>query len=215
VTRNAEAIVMSLPGYTDDDRIEQAPPELKSLLKSVRLLHTRLAMSSLLTNPDSASFGSRRATPVYKVFDRMVRLSNEQALQKKITLRMTGSSYSQPKCYDSFETIPLVLIDNAIKYSCEGRSVEVHVTDSVGAGVSVSVHSFGPVVPVEYQERIFERAVRAPSAKTFASKGSGLGLYFAAIVAQAHGFKISYLGSSDARDPSMGNNTFFFMVGDS
>jgi K+-sensing histidine kinase KdpD len=211
VTRNAEAIVMSLPGYSDDDKIENAPAELKSLLKSVRLLQTRLVMSSLLANPESASYGNKRSTPVYRVFDRMVRLFSEQAARKRVGIAMAGASYGQPPCFDSFETIPLVLIDNAIKYASEGTSIEVNVRDTP-QGTSVFVRSHGPIVPEAERTRIFERGYRTAAAQSFAAAGAGLGLHLSKIVAAAHGFEISYSCSPAGSSLGYGHNLFSFVV---
>jgi K+-sensing histidine kinase KdpD len=192
VFRNAEAIVASLPGADDYDRIEGAPGPLKALLKSVNLLSSRLRLASLAANPESASYGQRRGTPVYRVFHLMVRLFEQEATRKGIDLRMTGSSYNAPMLYDSFETIPLVLIDNAIKYSISTRDITVRVDDLGTGGCRACVESWGPIVPESQQELIFSRGFRSPNAVRVASSGSGLGLYIARIAAIANGCALSY-----------------------
>jgi len=211
VTRNAEAIIAAQSGTTDDDKIENAPPPLKSLLKSVKLLLSRLSMSSIVTNPDSVSHGRKRNTHIYKLFDRMVRLFLELAAQKNITIRMTGNSYSKFMCYDSFESIPLVLIDNAVKYSLQGSKVLVKVNDDDKKTV-VSVSSYGPVVPEKMRDNIFKKGFRTPGASYQASSGSGLGLYIADMVAKAHGFEIHYKCMDIDETKGMGTNIFCFEI---
>ena len=211
VTRNAEAVVSQYPGDTDDDKIESAPPPIKSLLKSVGLLHGRLTASSIIANPAAAAYGQKHPTPVYRLFHRMVRLFEEEAARKHIAVRMAGSSYSRPKCYDSFEVIPLVLIHNAVKYSVDGQEIVVRVDDVRAAAVRVEVSSYGPVVPKEMRESIFQKGVRTPEAISFAGSGSGLGLYIADIIARAHNFRIEY--DSMPPDPrNHGLNVFRFVA---
>lgn len=211
VTRNAESIVAGLPGASDDEKIEGAAPGLKSLLKSVRLLQTRLSMSSLLANPESARYGNKRSTPIYKLCHRMTMLFREEAAGREVTLRMQGTSHAQRQCYDSFETIPLVLIDNAIKYSVRGSVVDVRVQDCP-SGTRVSVESYGPTISSDEQEEIFDKGYRTASARQFASGGSGLGLYLATIVARAHGFEIEYTQQATGVDSRYGSNVFTFVV---
>jgi signal transduction histidine kinase len=77
------------------------------------------------------------------------------------------------------------LIDNAVKYSPEGGTVYVRVQASNGAA-RISVSDEGPGIPHEQQARIFEKFGRAEVAG--ASKpGTGLGLFIARSIAEAHG----------------------------
>jgi K+-sensing histidine kinase KdpD len=207
VTRNAEGIIATLPGETDEERIENAPSELKALLKSVQLLHTRLSASSILANPEAASHGQKHPTPIHKVCFKMVRLFEELAAKRKVRIRMTGTSFSTPRCYDSFETIPLVLIDNAVKYSDEGGEIIVAVKDAPNH-VALKVESHGPIIHESMWKAIFERGVRGPNSHRLVSRGSGLGLYIAGIVAAAHGCEIRYECLSVDRNGKTGKNAF-------
>ena len=74
------------------------------------------------------------------------------------------------------------LIDNAAKYSSEGGEVEVRASATDG-GVEVSVRDAGPGIPSEAQARIFEKFGRADTAMP----GTGLGLFIARAIAEAHG----------------------------
>jgi len=207
VTRNAEAIVATLPGDSDEEKIEGAPNELKALLKSVELLHSRLSASSILANPEAASHGQKRPTPVHKICFRLVRLFQELAIKRRLKIKMIGDSYAKPNCYDSFSTIPLILIDNAVKYSDENQEIVVTVKDREQC-VFLEVASRGPLVPADMRQAIFERGIRGPNSSRIASQGSGLGLYIAGVVAKAHGFDIEYHCSSNRMDDTSGLNMF-------
>jgi K+-sensing histidine kinase KdpD len=211
ITRNAEALIRTLPGETDDERIECAAPPLKSLLKSVELLHARLAMSSIAANPEAASHGRQHPTPIYRVFHRMVRLFEEIAHSSGKLIRMDGSSFSSPMAFDSFDVLAIVLVDNAVKY-CDRNGQVVVAAQDVTDGVEVSVSNPGVLVPNQERERIFNKGYRAGPAAGLASSGSGLGLYIANLIAQAHGFKIRYDGSPNPSNGKAGINTFSFVV---
>lgn len=211
VFRNAEALIAQVPGATDDEKIENASPSLKSLYKSVSLLNTRLNMSSFVSNPQAASFGNKRPIPVYRIMDKMARLFEETAAAKNVKIHMSGTSFNKVLCYDSFETLALVLVDNAVKYSKPAESVNIIVVDS-GRGVRVGVESRGLVIPVEEREQIFERGYRTTAAKKTASSGSGLGLYIAKIIADAHDTKIQYEARNLGSKGDFGTNVFFFYM---
>ena len=89
-----------------------------------------------------------------------------------------------PICGDEARLRQLLrnLIDNAVKYSPADEKVEVRATASDGA-VRVAVSDAGPGIPQEHHARIFEKFGRADDAKL----GTGLGLFIARSIAEAHG----------------------------
>jgi signal transduction histidine kinase len=92
------------------------------------------------------------------------------------------------------------LIDNAVKYSSAGGEVEVAAAAEDGA-VVVSVSDHGPGIPREHQKLIFEKFGRAGVAGK-AKPGTGLGLFIARSIAEAHG------GSLDVRSTPRQGATF-------
>jgi two-component system, OmpR family, sensor histidine kinase MprB len=76
------------------------------------------------------------------------------------------------------------LLDNAAKWSPEGGTVEVTVRDG-----TVTVRDYGPGIPDEDLDRVFDRFYRAPSARGLS--GSGLGLAIVRDVAEAHGGRVA------------------------
>ena len=82
------------------------------------------------------------------------------------------------------------LLDNAIKYSDEGGSVEIGATEDDGR-VVIEVRDHGIGIPTKDLERIFERFYRVDKARSRATGGTGLGLSIVRHVAQAHGGDVS------------------------
>lgn len=76
-------------------------------------------------------------------------------------------------------------LDNACKYSDAGSAITFRA-ERTGDEALLSVHSFGPVIPAQDRERIFERYYRS-SASAERASGTGIGLSIAKRVALAHG----------------------------
>ena len=76
------------------------------------------------------------------------------------------------------------LIDNAIKYSPAGDEVEVRAYSEAGR-VLVAIRDHGPGIAPEDQRLIFEKFGRVTSGNT--RPGTGLGLFIARSIAEAHG----------------------------
>jgi signal transduction histidine kinase len=77
------------------------------------------------------------------------------------------------------------LIENAVKYSPEGGEVRVSAAAANGA-VRIAVRDDGPGIPRDQQGRIFEKFGRA-DVEGGSKPGSGLGLFIARSIAEAHG----------------------------
>jgi heavy metal sensor kinase len=80
-----------------------------------------------------------------------------------------------------------ILLDNALDHTPAGGKVTVSVVRSNGT-VDLSVRDTGEGIPSAALPHIFERFYRAD--KSRGSKGAGLGLSIAQVIAQAHGTEI-------------------------
>jgi signal transduction histidine kinase len=76
------------------------------------------------------------------------------------------------------------LLDNAIKYSPKGGRVSISAASGPG-GASLTVADNGPGIPADKRAAMLDRFVRLD--QTSAKQGFGLGLSFAAAVAEWHG----------------------------
>ena len=84
------------------------------------------------------------------------------------------------------------LVDNAIKYTPAGGTVDVSVAAEQGA-MSVTIEDSGPGIPAEERERVFDRFYRVPGSE---AAGSGLGLAIIKAIAERHGATL-VLGESE------------------
>ena len=83
------------------------------------------------------------------------------------------------------------LLDNAIKYSGAGETVEIGACTTSTNGLRSSVRDHGIGIPTRDLERIFERFYRVDRARSRDTGGTGLGLAIVRHVAQAHGGEVT------------------------
>lgn len=76
---------------------------------------------------------------------------------------------------DMLEELLYNLCDNAIRYNNEGGSVLVSVKKE-SKSVILSVQDTGIGIPIEHQERVFERFYRVDKSRSKSTGGTGLGL---------------------------------------
>jgi two-component system OmpR family sensor kinase len=84
------------------------------------------------------------------------------------------------------------LVDNAVKYTPAGGTVDVSVRNVAG-GVVLSVEDSGPGIAPEERERVFDRFYRIAGSE---AAGSGLGLAIIKSIAERHGARLA-LGQSE------------------
>ncbi|HEY90079.1 MAG TPA: PAS domain S-box protein [Thermoflexia bacterium] len=81
------------------------------------------------------------------------------------------------------------LISNAIKYSPQGGEVWIRGR-ATPAEVTLAVKDSGVGIPLDEQERIFERFYRVEVPEARGVSGTGLGLYLVRAIVRAHGGRI-------------------------
>jgi signal transduction histidine kinase len=82
----------------------------------------------------------------------------------------------------------LILLDNAMKYTAAGGSIEVATSRGAG-GLVFSVRDTGQGIDPNDLPHVFERFYRADKSRS-GSNGTGLGLSIAQSIAQMHGGRI-------------------------
>lgn len=112
------------------------------------------------------------------------------AARKKQTIVLETESGQVEGNLDDLGILVRNLLDNALRYGCEGGRVEIACHADAGAGtVALTVRDDGPGVAEEERERIFERFFRGSNGN--GERGSGIGLSLVARIARVHGATLS------------------------
>jgi len=77
------------------------------------------------------------------------------------------------------------LVENAMKYSPSGSHTRIEAYSTTD-GVRLEVRDQGQGIPEHLREQVFEKFVRHPKGELAAHSGSGIGLAFCRVVAEAH-----------------------------
>jgi two-component system phosphate regulon sensor histidine kinase PhoR len=114
-----------------------------------------------------------------------------QAEQKSISLRFETPAQTQlAECDpDAIHQVMLNLLDNAVKFSHRGGSVEVSIQPG-DKFMKVSVNDHGIGIPSAELPRLFERFYRVDKARSRELGGTGLGLAIVKHIVEAHGGKV-------------------------
>jgi signal transduction histidine kinase len=82
------------------------------------------------------------------------------------------------------------LLDNAVKYSGEARSINVKLAHQ-GGYVTIAVSDFGIGIAAHEREKVFEKFYRVSTGLVHDVKGSGLGLSIVKHIVEAHQGKVA------------------------
>ena len=168
-------------------------------------------MIDIFVNPQSISYGTKKSIDIYKLFDKLSKLFRHKAKKqnKRIEIRKEGGYVPNSMCYESIELIPIILLDNAIKYSTKGSEIGVTLSSSQGL-TTVSISSYGIPVPIEERDSLFTKFFRGSNATRSSANGLGVGLWIVKKVLEAHSSIIFYHTTSI--NSSNGTNTFEFSI---
>jgi heavy metal sensor kinase len=111
------------------------------------------------------------------------KLARSQCIEFKNSL--PSGSISIQADSDALRRAVLILIDNAVKYTPSGGTVQVAVTEEGGFAV-VSVTDSGIGIAKEDITHVFDRFWRADKVRSRGQGGAGLGLSIATWIAEAH-----------------------------
>ena len=168
----------------------QAERYLKIIAKHAQRLNA--IIDDLLSLSRLEEIGERRAIlfekmAVKPVLETAVQLSAIKAEQKKMAIKLSCDEDVAAKINAPLLEQALVnLVDNAVKYSDEGSTVEIAVARDEKE-IAIAVRDAGCGIPQEHLGRIFERFYVVDKSRSRKLGGTGLGLAIVKHIAQVHG----------------------------
>lgn len=203
-----------------DAFISMASHELRNPLTALRLqttlLHRQLAKQDMLVSVPALASIETQIGKIARLVEELLDVSKIQAgkleyrqemVDLDMLLRETVEAVQQA-CpshtiilrgtthavrvgdRDRLEQVFTNLLNNAIKYSPDAKTVEVDL-DASPEAVTISVRDHGFGIPRGQCEKIFERFYRVTDSRQKAIPGLGMGLYIVAEIVKHHGGTIA------------------------
>jgi signal transduction histidine kinase len=119
-------------------------------------------------------------------------LFSAQAAEKNVQLNLKAEADLPEVLVDPqrFQQVVGNLIDNALRYTPEGSSIDLAIQGH-NKSVILSVADSGPGIPKDELPHVFDRFWRSEKSRTRSTGGAGLGLSIARRLVEAQGGKIS------------------------
>ena len=111
---------------------------------------------------------------------------SSSAEERNVSISVSGAGFSVTGVRRLLQEVVYNLCDNAIKYNVPGGRVEIHAEND-----RLTVRDTGIGIPMEHQDRIFERFYRVDKSHSKATGGTGLGLSIVKHAAAYHNAKIT------------------------
>lgn len=175
----SERLIYELDVFDGSD-IKPIDYYTRQLHATSQLISIRLSTYDLSITNDFSSYERRGLIAIYKKFDKVKRLLEEQARKKDINIIFSGESHSTCEANDIIELVPYLLLDNAIKYSMWGKNIFVNFEDGIGHLI-VTVKSFSHRPNVKDLPHLRERGYRSKE-NSQGITGKGIGLYLADLI---------------------------------
>ncbi len=116
---------------------------------------------------------------------------------KRITIKKNLQTFTMKGNQESIVDLLVILLDNAIKYSSDNKTVEIATRSSSSVGI-IEIRDHGIGISPNDIKHIFERFYRSDTARTKSGKnGYGLGLSIAKKIVEIHKGQISASSETD------------------
>ena len=157
--------------------------------QSNRLIH--LVENVLSVSKMTASIEVLKKVDVNEVIKRIIPMFTEQYKTRKFVQKLNSNLPLGRLDEDKFQQILTNLIDNAAKYSTDGKTVTIS-TELVENFVEIKITDEGVGIKKEDFDKVFKKFSRLENHLTSTTQGNGLGLYITKQLVENMGGQISF-----------------------
>jgi len=145
---------------------------------------------------------------VCKIAKAVIARHKDRIAEKKIELSLQHPKCKLPEVMIDVEKMELAinnLIENAVRYTASGGKIIVSLKKTDDK-IEFSIKDSGIGIPRDQQKRVFEKFFRGSNAVKIETEGTGLGLFIAKNIIEAHGGRI-WFESEEKK-----GTTFYFSI---
>jgi len=166
----------------DEEKVKQYYERMLLECKSMERLVGDLMILSKMQNPDFAI--QKEPVNLVQVFDDIIRSAGAMAEKKNIRIEITKDKpvIMMLGDYDRLRQMFMIILDNAIKFSDENKSVYINISNE--DKIKVSIRDEGIGIAENELGNIFEKFYKSSLRQN--ASGSGLGLAIAKQIALKH-----------------------------
>ena len=157
--------------------------------QSNRLIH--LVENVLSVSKMNASSEVLKKVDVNEVIKRIIPMFTEQYKTRKFVQKLNSNLPPARLDEDKFQQILTNLIDNAAKYSTDGKTVTIS-TELSENFVEIKITDEGVGIKQEDFDKVFKKFSRLENHLTSTTQGNGLGLYITKQLVENMGGQISF-----------------------
>lgn len=167
----------------ENSREECVRQAAQSVFYTSGMISARLAYMDIELNPSALENQTTVRAGIYKKFDKAKRILIEESRAKDVNIVLSGESHVEIEVLPIFELLPFVLLENGIKYSPVGQSVDVGFEFVLGRQF-VTISSKGPDVDEGELQKLCDRRFRGSNVSSM--PGEGLGLFLVKRICDYH-----------------------------
>ncbi len=147
---------------------------------------------SFRLNPNYFKSADRDYRNIHGKFHKSFLSFKRRMKEKSLTYKLNCDVNCLVKVYPVIDTLPYLLIDNAIKYSHKDGHITTDILD-LGNYIQIVVENFGPEVYENEHEFIFNKDYRGKNAIIVNPIGNGLGLNIVKSICDLHNGTVKVL----------------------
>ncbi len=187
-------IKWTLQAVIEEDEEADIPEEIMSFVKKAYEANDRMVnLVNDLLNVTRIEEGRYAYKPkkedLKEIMTTLIDEYRKEIEAKGVSFKINEPEEKLPPVEVDKEKIILVaqnFLDNAMKYTKEGEVVMSMGLTEDGKKIKVSVSDTGVGIPENQQERMFSKFFRADNVQRMETEGSGLGLFIAKNIVEAH-----------------------------
>jgi len=145
---------------------------------------------------------------IEEVIQSVINFYGEKIKQKNLKFQFQKSEEKLPQVMLDKEKMIIAIkniLDNAVRYTSAGGSVIISIKMRIEE-IEVQIQDTGLGIPRNQQNKVFAKFFRATNIKKIDTEGTGLGLYIAKNIIEAHGGRLWFESEKGK------GSTFYFII---